>query len=128
MELQGLYKRRKSVLPSILLLATLMIFSSCTVVNALQAQLNVPPAQKLNPSKATLSTQTICEYSDYVTVVNSGEKNDHEQPHSLLPSTSTLLPSLPPYFNHQPLTISVGWSIANKVPVYILYQKMKLWV
>lgn len=128
MEIKQSYLKRKSKIPVLILLAVFTLLSPCTVGKALQAQFDIPVTKKLNPSKTALASPAQCEYSDYGTAINPGQKNDFEQAHDFLPFSSISLLSYSQGLEHQSLSISTGWCIVSKIPIYILYKKMKLWV
>lgn len=128
MEANKLYSIQGKGLSISLMLIALLLLSSCTVVNAIQSQTGSPIVQKLNPSKAALSALNSCDQLTETEFVDATEKTGAKQLYHFLPLIATLFASLQPISDNRPLLTNSNRLVVGKIPIYILYKKMKLWV
>jgi hypothetical protein len=125
---KGQYKVKSKIrLPILVVLAMLTLFSSCSVRKSIQTQLDIPVTSQLSPSKAILTGEQHCEYSDNVTLLDQANKTGFKLPVGFLPSSSNLYLPAPERIKEQAICVSEVGFVSDKVPIYILYKKMKLW-
>lgn len=105
-------------------LIVLTVLSSCTVRKAIQAQMDVPVARQLNPSKSILSAGTFCAATEVRPASQQTEFTGIEFTAFLVPlilNLRLLIAAEPIPFVH---IQTVG--ITDKIPFYILYKKLKI--
>lgn len=112
----------------VVLLAVLTLFSSCTVRKPLQAELDVAVTRSFNPSKITFSAHTQCAYTEQAVTIYQVKHVDFKFLQDGLPSFSEAFLSIPEATNIHYLAVVSHEHHADKIPLYILYKKMKLWV
>ena len=120
--------KRIGHLPLLAIWVLLTLFSSCSVRKSVQAQLGFPVTKQLNPSKTSLTGEQHCEHPAHATLLDQTKKTGFEPAIDFLPSSSTLYLSATEKVADQPFSTLYGWFHPGKVPFYILYKKMKLWV
>lgn len=118
-------KRKNAPVVGILLLLTL--FASCTVRNAIHAQWDIPVVKTFNPSKTTLAGGTHCAHDERI-VLTSHPQTGEELSVDFIPFLFDFKQSTPGEAGVLSLSASDEWSNSYKVPIYILYKKMKFWV
>lgn len=109
------------------LLIALMLFSSCTIVNAIQAQTGAPLTQKLNPSKAALNTTSSCSFQDQVWFTIASDKDGPQRSHDFLLAPSNLTQVFHPLLYFRQTLVNYDWLVVGKTPIYILYKRLKIW-
>lgn len=117
--------RKKAPVVGILLLLTL--FASCPVRNAIHAQWDIPVVKTFNPSKTILAGGTHCANDEHF-VLTSLPQTGEELSVDFIPFLFDFKQSAPGEAGVLLLSASDEWSILYKVPIYILYKKMKFWV
>lgn len=128
MEVNKLYGIKRKGLSISMMLIALLLLSSCTIANAIQSQTGSAIVQKLNPSKATLNGLNFCDQAIEAEFVDATEKTGAKQLYHFLPLIVALFTSLQPISDNRPLPNNSSRSVVDKIPIYILYKKMKLWV
>jgi len=117
-------RREMNKWPLMIALIVLTVLSSCTVRKAIQAQMDVPVARQLNPSKSILSAGTFCAATDVLPAAQQMDFTGIEFTAFLVPlilNLRFLVHAEPAPFVH---TQTVG--ITDKIPFYILYKKLKI--
>jgi hypothetical protein len=125
---KGHHKVKSKInLPILVVLAVLILFSSCSVRKSIQTQLDIPVTSQLSPSKAVLTGEQHCEYSDNATLLDQAKKIGFKLPIGFLPSILNLYLPASERIEQQAIRVSEVGFVPDKVPIYILYKKMKLW-
>ncbi|WP_205504000.1 hypothetical protein [Rufibacter psychrotolerans] len=119
--------RQKSNLPLLVVLAVLAVLSSCSVRKSMQASLELPVTRLLVPAKTILTGEQQCASPDTVALTEASKKTGFELPIAFLPFFSSLYPTASAKEEQPSVRIVEGPRGTGKVPIYILYKKMKLW-
>ncbi|MGQ1889459.1 hypothetical protein ACT29H_03355 [Thermophagus sp. OGC60D27] len=124
---QNILKDRK-LLALVAGMVFLVVLSSCTVRKFISYELDLPFIKLLNPSRATIHTGAHCSLDEMRVGYHSLEQPSVDT--SLLTSvTAEVEYSSPDYPSAIPLFYpSQGWPLSLKIPVYILFKKIKDWI
>jgi len=106
----------------------LVILSSCTVRRFISYELELPFIKLLNPSRATVHAGSHCSLDRAQTYFFTSSKASVDT--SLHSCQVKEVDCSPIVLNvgYSLLSPSQGWPLSVKIPVYILFKKMKYWV
>ena len=114
----------------LVLLSLLTLFSSCTVRKAVLVELNIPVTNQLNPSKTTVPVRvpSYCGVSNCSYLPSGTPQKELNFSADYIVPVSYLFINVPKETKQQLVPAYFGYYVSDKVPIYILYKKMKLWV
>lgn len=114
----------------LVLLSLLTLFSSCTVRKAVLVELNIPVTNQLNPSKTTVPVRvpSYCGVSNCIYLPSETPQKELNFSADYIVPVSNLFINVPKETKQQLAPAYFGYYVSDKVPIYILYKKMKLWV
>ncbi|WPP49710.1 hypothetical protein [Catalinimonas niigatensis] len=122
------YVKKPFIRSSLVLLVVLTLFSSCSVRKPIQAELDVAVTRSFNPPKTTFSAHTQCVYADQAVAFHEVKHIDFKFLQDYLPPFLEVFLLIPDAANIHSSALASDKHIAHKVPLYILYKKMKFWV
>lgn len=110
---------------SIFGLIVLLLLSPCKVRNSIQAELGVPQTKTLNKSQATISYSS-CHTFEVSETILSTSKTSSLQAHFLISGAyhfDFAYNSIRHFYNHN----ASRDQLVSEVPLYILYQNLKVY-
>lgn len=120
--------KRRCEQSALIVLVFLTLLVSCPLRKAFQVHTGAPVTKQLNPYKATVAGEQHCDHSEIVAFSEHNKEVGFELPVDYFPSFSYYVLLVRGRTTQQPVFATDRQFATDKVPFYILYNKLKVFI